>query len=200
MPEPSNDYILLDTRTLGGPTGDYFFDPDMDSADWLEYRILAIANGATGPTYIQCSGTIAPTPLAFDGTKTINNVNAYPTVTYTVGANNSPIPPSPWIRIVNQIGVVFIRIDTPVNNACYISVQARSRILKKIPAPFKTVAPENERLVSAMREARIQQAVLGQSGEEIAYGSRPIETEPIRPQQTERQPVNKLGYWGRVIR
>lgn len=200
MPEPSNDYILLDTRTIGGPTGDYFFDPDMDSADWLEYRVLSIANGATGPTYVQISGQNPPTPLAFDGSKTINNANAYATLVYTVGANNSPIPPSPWIRIVNQIGIAYIRIDTPANNSCYVSVQCRSRILKKIPAPFKTVAPENERLVNAMREARIQQAVLGQSGEEIEYGSRPITTEPIRPQSTGQQPATKLGYWGRVIR
>lgn len=200
MPEPSNDYILLDTRTIGGPTGDYLFDPDIDSSDWLEYRVLSIANGATGPTYMQLSGQTPPTTLAFDGTKTINNANAYATLTYTVGANNSPIPPSPWIRIVNQIGVVFIRIDTPVNNSCYVSVQARARILKKIPAPFKTVAPENERLIPAMREARIQQAVLGQAGEEKEYAARPIEEQQIVPATTGRQPGSKLGYWGRIIR
>lgn len=199
--EPSNDYILLDTRTLGGPTGDYFFDPDMDSADWLEYRILSIANGATGPTYVQFSGQNPPTPLAFDGTKTINNINAYSTITYTVGANNSPIPPSPWIRIVNQIGIVFIRIDTPANNACYVSVQSRSRILRKIPEPFRTVKPEDEKLVHAMREARIQQAVLGQVGEEYAYAERPIEKEQIiEPGSTGQQPATKLGYWGRILR
>lgn len=198
--EPSNDYILLDTRTIGGPTGDYFFDPDMDSGDWLEYRVLSIANGATGPTYVQFSGQNPPTTLAFDGTKTINNANAYATLTYTVGANNSPIPPSPWIRIVNQIGIAYIRIDTPVNNACYVSVQARSRILRKIPEPFRTVSPENEQLVHAVRETRIQQAVLGQAGEEKEYATRPIEKEQIVPATTGRQPGSKLGYWGRILR
>lgn len=209
MPEPSNDYILLGVHALGGPTGDYIFDPEITSDDWVEYRILNIANGAVGPTYVQISSVSPPTPLAWDGTKTINNTNAYPNLVYSLSANPPPIPPSPWIRIINQPGILYIRIDTPANNAAYVSVQSRSRILKKIPEPFRTVSPENERLVHAVREARIQQSVLGIAGEEYAYATRPIENEPIveapglargEKEQTGRQPVTKLGYWGRVIR
>ena len=207
--EPSNDYILLGIHAIGGPTGDYMFDPEITSDDWVEYRILNIANGAVGPTYVQFSSVSPPTPLAWDGTKTINNTNSYPNLVYVLGATNPPVPSSPWIRIINQPGILYMRIDTPLNNAVYASLQSRSRILKKIPQPFVTVRPEDEKLVHAMREVKIQQAVLGIAGEEYAYATRPIENEPIveppglargEREQTTRQPVTKLGYWGRIIR
>ncbi|MDE2590841.1 MAG: hypothetical protein KGL95_14395 [Patescibacteria group bacterium] len=207
--EPSNNYILLGVHAIGGPTGDYTFSPEMSSDDWAEFRVINIANGTVGPTYVQISAVSPPTPLAWDGTKTVNNQFAYPNLVYVLGANGIPIPPSPWIRIIDQPGILYVRIDTPLNNACYVSLQCRSRILKKIPQPFVTVRPEDEQLVHAMREAKIQQAVLGIPGEEYAYATRPIEDEPIveppglargEREYVTRQPVTKLGYWGRILR
>src|SRR5712692_3064867 len=105
--EPSNDYTLLGVHTIGGPTGDYFLDDEIESNEWGEFRVLSIANGAVGPTYVQVSGHSIPTPLAFDGTKTINNQNAYPNLVYTLGANLDIFVPTPWIRVINQPGRLF---------------------------------------------------------------------------------------------
>jgi hypothetical protein len=69
-----------------------------------------------------------------------------------------------------------------------------------IPAPFKTVAPEDERLVHAMREKKIQEAVLAQMGEEYTYGNEPPKQPIIEPTTATTAPVSKLGYWGKIIR
>lgn len=186
------NYQLLGVHTIGGPSGDYFFDPEMPTAEWLEFRVLSVANGAQGPTYVQISAHTIPTPLAWDGTKTINNANSYPNLVYALGASAPPIVPTPWIQVIDQPKRIFIRIDTPgANTACYVSLQCRAKTLKRVPAPFVTVHPSDEQLVHKERERRIQQAVLGTEGERKDYATRPT-AEPRVREFTTGTPTNPI--------
>jgi hypothetical protein len=194
------DYNPFPSATVGGAPGDYFLRVPVSSKEATEFCIVCIANLSAFPSIVTVSGVDRPKPI--DQTQpTIYTDTAYirGQVISIPAGNTIPMSESFYDSVDLPRGEVYVRIDG-ASTFTLVTIKFRVKILKKIPVPFRTVAPENERLVHAERERRIQAAVLAQEGEQYVYGNKPP-TEPIiEPEPAGTGPVTKLGYWGKLRR
>lgn len=143
MCEHCGDYTYLDVVTFGGPTGDYEIVGAMQSARWLEYRLVSIANSTFGDSHIVLSTKKAPIALPFDNTVTINTDNfLHARVFYLKAASMITGEAEIWERLTHSQHKLFARIDASGNGVSYISVQFRARILTTIPGPFPSTHPD----------------------------------------------------------
>jgi hypothetical protein len=197
------DFQEFPTITVGGPPGDYIARVPVPSNEEADFMIISATDGAANAARILINSSQATYPAApqypdYSGASIYSDRQAINGITLIVGINNTTFPNPVWERIQNQIGEVYVHIYQAT--AAFVSIKFRVKILKKIPAPFRTVGPEDERIVHAMREKKIQEAVLAQEGEHYVYGKQPP-TEPIiEPISATPQPKSKLGYWGRTRR
>jgi hypothetical protein len=193
------DYQEFPSFSFGGPPGDYTARVPVSSNEEAEFMIVAVANGAVNVASVIIGSYTNPFANPdISGATTYNDTNLIPGLFFRIPINNMVLPNPVWERIINQRGEVYMHIN---NAQCaLVTIKFRVKILKKIPAPFKTVAPEDEKLVHAMREQKIQEAVLARLGEEYTYGHEPPQQPIIEPITATTAPRSKLGYWGKIIR
>ena len=194
-----DSYQEFPAITVGGPTGDYIAKCPVTSCEWAEYAIDSIVNGDGGTGSIVVSSIATPKAVDYAGVNVLSDTTVLRGIPFRLLATSSLPVNGSFERIVNDQKWVFVRIDAAASTSMYVTIRFKVKILAKIPAPFVTVRPEDEQLVHAERERRIQAAVLGQ-GEEYAYASRPVEKEQIVEPNTGQQPVTKLGYCGKIRR
>lgn len=150
-------YTYLDVVTFGGPTGDYEIIGAMQSARWLEYRLVSIANSTFGDSHVIISTKKAPIALPFDNTVTINTDNfLHARVFYLKAGSMESGQDDIWERVTNTMHKVFVRIDAGGNGASYISLQFRARILTTIPGPFPSTHPDLGHQMNIERGERIE--------------------------------------------
>ncbi len=182
----THEYNEFAPRTIGGPSGDYSMLADVVSSEWVEFRILSIAEGDAGPGTIIVTGKGVPKALMWDGSVTLNDNSSAEGTIFRIGSTISvPITPT-WVRVVHSQKRVFMRLDIPANTSCYVTFQFRSKILTRIPGPAMTVHPAQEHMVHQARSRRIEEAVLGREGEIKEYGERPAKGGTVRSLQTGR--------------
>lgn len=157
MCEHCGDYTYLDVVTFGGPSGDYEIIAAMQSARWIEYRLVSIANSTFGDTHVVVSTKLPPKAVPFDNTVTLNTDNfLHARVFYLQAGSMESGQDGIWERITNSMHKVFARIDAGGNGATYISVQFRARILTTIPGPFPSTHPDLGHQMNIERADRIE--------------------------------------------
>lgn len=189
MCDDNKEYNVFPPKTIGGPTGNYSITADVVSSEYIEYRVVQIAMGDTSPGNIFVTGDAlqasALNTIPYGGTVTLNDNSFARGLPFRLGATTTLNQPSPWIRVTNPQKIVSVRIDCPALTSAFIAIQFRDKILTKIPQPFKTVLPEDEKEYHNEREKRIKEA-FGREGELELYGKsngnnrriRGISTEP----------------------
>lgn len=197
MPEDF-DYNVFPAVTIGGGSGDYLLRVPVSSKDTTEFCVVSVASLTANPGTVQVSGIDRPTTI--NGAPTFTDANFIRGQVIAVGANNTiPMGESFYDQINLPRGEVYVRIDG-TNAYILVTIKFRVKILKKVPAPFRTVKPEQEQLVHQERERRIQEAVLAQEGEQYTYGKRPPGEPIIEPEPAGTAPATRLGYWGKLTR
>lgn len=182
------DFNEYPPRTIGGPSGNYILTADVVSAEWIEYRVLRAVMGDTGPGSALVTGDdvqlTALNTLPYNGTVTLSDNTFSRGLPFHLLATTTDNQPTPWIRVTNPQKRVCARIDTPANISLYLTIQFRDKILTKVPQPFKTVHPNDEKEYHNEREKRINKA-FGREGELETYakhtttgGIRKVTTEP----------------------
>lgn len=150
-------YTYLDIMTIGGPSGDYELIAPMESAKWIEYRLVAVANSNFGDSRVQISGRGKPTTLAFDNTVTINkNDFIHGRVLYIPASSTLNGEAELWERVVSSQKKLFVRIDANGNGAAFVNVQFRARIIDVIPGPFPSVHPDLGHQMNIERTERVE--------------------------------------------
>lgn len=150
-------YTYLDIMTIGGPSGDYDLTAPMESAKWIEYRLIGVANSNFGDSRIQISGRGKPTTLAFDNTVTINrNDFLHGRVLYLPMSSTLNGQSDVWERVISSQKKLFIRIDANGNGATFVTIQFRARIIDVIPGPFPSVHPDLGQQMNIGRADRIE--------------------------------------------
>lgn len=148
-----DDFNYLAPYTIGGPTGDYILTPVIDSCQWAEYAVIAIAGGDTGPTTVVVSGTKPQAQsLKFDGTITLDNSTAIPAMVWRLGNNGTPDINPEYVRVSDSKHRVFIHIDAQNNQSCYVTIRYRLMPLKQVLGKVTTVHPEHEVQMNIARE------------------------------------------------
>lgn len=192
------DFVEFPTLAVGGPPGDYVARVPVPSNEEVHFMIMSVANGATNVSTVTVTTHLRGFAADFSGVGALSDTTAFPGFIFRCPTQNTVIPNPAWERVENDTGEVYVHVAGGV--ASFVMIKFRVKLLKKIPAPFKTVAPEDEKLVHAMREKRIQEAVLAQAGEEYVYGNEPPKQPIIEPITATTAPRTKLGYWGKIIR
>src|SRR5260221_11818057 len=115
----THEYNEFAPRTIGGPSRDYSMVADVVSSEWVEFRILSIAEGDAGPGTIIVTGKGVPKALMWDGSVTLNDNSSAEGTIFRIGSTISvPITPT-WARVVHSQKRVFMRLDLPPNTPCY---------------------------------------------------------------------------------
>lgn len=163
-------YTYLDIVTFGGPSGDYEIVGAMQSARWLEYRLVGISNSTFGDSHVVISTKLPPKAVPFDNTVTLNGDNfMHARVVYLLAASSINGDGEIWERVTNTMHKVYARIDAGGNGATYISIQFRARILSVIPGPFPSIHPDLGHQMNIERGERIEQRLkqLGMPPEKV---------------------------------
>ncbi len=168
------NYNPFPPQVQGGATGNYAFECVMDSNDFIEYNIVAIANGDGGPGAVIVSGQNAPSAgLDYTGIAAnkldVSNGASIPGIAFRISQYTTLTPPPQWRRVTSTEGKVFVRIDAQANTSIYVTIEFRAKILKTIPAVFKTVHPDDMYVVHQERAKKVEMAVLGKEGEREVY-------------------------------
>ncbi len=140
---------------VGGVPGDYKVLADVTSARWVEYQILAIANGAGTTAHVVISGQgkpLQPDYTAGATTPLNDDAHGYGEA-YAVGINSTVTPADEWRRVTSSEKRVYIRIDASV--ATYVTLRFRPCLLEIIPGPALTVHPDHAHQMNIARAGKI---------------------------------------------
>lgn len=200
-------FIESPSITIGGPPGDYQILSFSPASDHAEYQIVSVSSSGVSPGVVVVSGITAPKAGAVDtsGATTYNGVNNDTAIrghVIPIGPNVYIPIDGPWERIASENQQLFVRIDGVV--AAFVTIKRRIKLIVKVPAPFTTVNPYEERLhnveareaFNEARTQRIKQAVLQNEGIQVAYGNRPGPTKSVvEPGPDAEQPPRDIIGW-----
>lgn len=192
----SEKWNYFPSIAVGGAPGDYIARVPVASNQFAEFMVVGIANGATTQANVIISGMTDSLGVDFSGTSLYNDTFQINGQVYRCGTNTTLNPAESWERVANSQGMVWIHVQNAA--CCIVTIRFRVKILAKIPAPFRTVHPNEEQQYNYMREDRIRQAVLNQEGMAIEYGSEQSQPTGTRkpdeqPDQPELQPAGTGG-------
>ena len=200
MCDCQDSYNEYPSVSIGGPPGDYTLVSPISSCEWLEYQVVSVCSFGVNPGTVLVSGFSGPKPIDGSGASTYNGFGNGGPATF-INAHVIPINPNqfiptlgPWERVSNQNLHVKIRIDGVI--AAFVTIRMRSKIIKVIPAPFRTVDPDRPEDMSVAREEQILQAVYGDEGRLIEYGAHPAQKGTVRQFTTGRAGSGIVGWGG----
>lgn len=184
------EYIEAPSITIGGPPGDYQIPSFSPASDHQEYQVVSVSSSGVNPGVVVVSGISAPKAGAVDtsGVTTYNGVNQNTMIlghVIPIGPNTFIPVLGPWERVASENQQLFVRIDSVV--AAFVTIKRRIKLIVKVPAPFTTVNPYEERLhaveareaFNEARTQRIKEAVLEREGVAVEYGQRPQPTKSV---------------------
>ena len=158
------EYIEFPARIVGGGTGNYEIECDVESCQWAEYMVVGISNGAVaGQGAVIVNGNSrASIQAGLDYTaaagKSLNKDNSLKGMAWTLLASTSqPAPMTYWERITNSEKRVFVRIDAQSSCSMYVSIRFRIAVLKIIPGPSVTAHPDHAHQVNIARSDATRQ-------------------------------------------
>lgn len=186
--------------TIGGPTGDYFAECPVPSAEFAEYAVDSVVNGDVGTSAIVISGNAIPTALSYAGlaanTFTDNAVlHSWPIripLTTTLHVNSS------WDRVINSQRRVYVRIDAGASNSVYVTLRFRIKRLKNIPAPAHTVHPDHMQQINQARAETTNQRIEEMGLPDYAHQSDQDITHTVEDPQPFAHPT-PISYSGKTM-
>lgn len=172
------NYNLFPSQTIGGPPGLYKMRCPVPSKELAEFCVVSISNFLTNPSTILVSGTDQPPIIDTTGTTTFDDTSFQRCQLYSLAVSSSVTPNEQWDIITSPQGYIFVRI---IGGACsFVTIKFREKILRAIPAPARTVNPNESEQYHQERAKRVQSMVLGKEGELEEYGKRPGQLAGIR--------------------
>lgn len=172
------NYNFFPSLTIGGPPGLYKVRCPVPSKELAEYNVVSIANFLTNPATVLVSGTDQPPAIDTTGASTFDDTTFQRCQAYSLAVSSSITPNEQWDIITSPEGYVFVRI---VGGVCtFVTIKFREKILRAIPAPARTVNPNEPEQYHQLRAKKVQNMVLGKEGELEEYGSRPGQLAGIR--------------------
>lgn len=149
----NDPYNYFPPITIGGPTGDYFVECPVTSGRWVEFAVVAIANGDVGVGAVVVSGDSKPVALNYTGGNTLSDETYLRGIAYRLGASTTLIGDSDaFYRVTHSQKRVFVRIDAGTSNSMYVTLQFRIKPLDRIPGPSVTVHPDHAHQMNIARE------------------------------------------------